>query len=150
MRLATDVDPQFAEQVSPRQLEQSIRRVLTAEGVGGLVEIGLTVTDDDGIRALNREYRGLDAPTDVLSFPLEGGTGEFVTPAGQARQLGDVVISYPRAEAQAGEYGHSRERELAYLAVHGVLHLLGYDHETEADRARMREREEAALHDLPR
>ncbi len=74
----------------------------------------------------------------------------FVTPPGQPRHLGDVVISFPRAAEQAVEYGHSLRRELAYLAVHGALHLLGYDHETEAEREVMRRKEEAALAEIPR
>ena len=87
----------------------------------------------------------IDRPTDVLSFALADGTDEFALPPGVPRELGDVVVSYPRAVAQAEEYGHSVERELAYLVVHGVLHILGHDHELPAEQAAMRAREEAAL-----
>lgn len=98
------------------------------------------------MRDLNRTQRGLDEPTDVLSFPLRDPTGlRFVLPPDQPIHLGDVVVSYPRALQQAHESGHSLQRELSYLVAHGVLHLLGYDHEVESDRKRMREREERAL-----
>ena len=93
-------------------------------------------------------YRGVDAPTDVLSFGDDDADDgpAFVRPPGTPRYLGDLAISYERAVAQAAEYGHSRERELAYLAVHGVLHLLGYDHERgPEDAAAMRAREEAVM-----
>lgn len=104
-----------------------VRGVLEAEGVGVPCEVSVLVTDDEGIRRLNRKYRGLDRPTDVLSFALEEGQ-----PAGEPLgrlALGDIVLSAQRAKAQAEEYGHSLERELAFLTVHAALHLLGYDHE---------------------
>jgi probable rRNA maturation factor len=126
----------------------------------GPVELSILITDDATLHTLNRDYRGVDAPTDVLSFASfiddEGqGEGEsgaqaaFVTPEGMACYLGDIAISYERVLAQAKEYGHSAERELAYLTAHGVLHLLGYDHERGLeDAAAMREREEAAMQAL--
>jgi len=101
---------------------------------------------DETIRTLNHEHRGKDAHTDVLSFPLHDPHGmRFVLPPGEPINLGDVVVSYPRAIEQASDFGHSPQRELAYLVAHGILHLLGYDHEAEADRQRMRQREEEAL-----
>jgi probable rRNA maturation factor len=118
---------------------------LAGEGVTGPVILTLTLVDDDEIRAINREHRRIDRPTDVLSFPLIDGTDGFALPPGAPRELGDVVVSYPRAVAQAEEYGHPVERELAYLVVHGVLHILGHDHEIPAEQAVMRAREEAAL-----
>lgn len=111
--------------------------------------ITLHLVTDDAIRKLNLEHRGQDAPTDVLSFPLqETGGDAFVLPPGQPVHLGDVVISHPRAVEQAHEFGHSVDREVAYLVAHGVLHILGYDHEDAADRERMRAKEEAALQPL--
>lgn len=108
--------------------------------------VAVHLVGDETIRALNTEHRSKDAVTDVLSFPLhEPG---FVLPPGEPAHLGDVVVSYPRAVAQADEYGHSVEREVAYLVAHGVLHVLGYDHEEEAERARMRQKEEEALQPL--
>lgn len=120
-------------------------------------EIGLSlvITDDRHIRELNRRFRGVDAPTDVLAFPLEreGERGEeessfIVAAEASAPYLGDVVISYPRAVLQAQEYGHSLERELSLLIIHGVLHLLGYDHADEEERARMWARQDDILRQL--
>jgi probable rRNA maturation factor len=114
---------------------------------GGDFTISLHLVGDSTIRALNAEHRGLDTHTDVLSFPLRA-LDDFVLPAHLPTNLGDVVVSYPRAVAQADEYGHSTDRELAYLVAHGVLHVLGYDHEEDADRMRMRRLEEEALQPL--
>jgi len=108
--------------------------------------LSLHLVSDEAIRALNREHRGKDAHTDVLSFPLhDPNEMGFVLPPGEPLNLGDVVVSYPRAVAQAHEFGHALDRELAYLVAHGVLHVLGYDHERDDDRMRMRQREEEAL-----
>lgn len=110
-------------------------------------EVSLLITDDEGIHELNRTYRGVDAPTDVLSFPLiDDDEGAVATDVGvEVPHLGDIVISWQRAMAQAEEYGHSLEREFAFLSVHGLLHLLGYDHETEEEARVMRDHEEAIL-----
>ena len=136
-------------------LRKAIRAVLNAEGVDRPCEIDVEITDDEGIRALNKEMRGVDAPTDVLSFPMfelkpgDKPSGRDADPATGLVPLGDMCISFERARAQAGEYGHSARRELAYLAVHSVLHLLGYDHLDEGPmKAQMREREEAVLGSL--
>jgi probable rRNA maturation factor len=106
--------------------------------------ITVHLVSDATVRALNAEHRGIDAATDVLSFPL-GQRVDFVLPPGEPIDVGDVVVSYPRAVQQAAEYGHSVDRELAYLVAHGVLHVLGYDHELEAGRRVMRQKEEEAL-----
>ena len=128
-----------------RTLRQVCEAALGGEGVTGQVVLTLTLVDDDEIREINRRHRNIDRPTDVLSFPLVDGTDAFALPPGAPRELGDVVVSYPRAVAQAEEYGHSVERELAYLVIHGVLHILGHDHHVPAEQAIMRAREEAAL-----
>lgn len=132
-----------------RALRTVCAAALEGEGVTGPVVLTLTLVDDDEIQEINREHRQVDRPTDVLSFSLvEGelnGTAAFALPPGVPRELGDVVVSYPRAVAQAEEYGHSVERELAYLVVHGVLHILGHDHAEPDEQAIMRAREEAAL-----
>jgi probable rRNA maturation factor len=107
--------------------------------------ISLHLVDNDTIRALNAQHRGVDVPTDVLSFPLGEG---FALPPEEPVHLGDVVVSYPKALAQAREYGHSLDREIAYLVAHGVLHVLGYDHERQADQLVMRQKEEEALQPL--
>ena len=99
-------------------------------------EISLTLVDDATIRQLNKAYRKLDRPTDVLSFALEEGDS-LPMPNEVLPLLGEITISVPRAKAQAVEYGHSFEREMAFLTAHGMLHLLGYDHQTELDTKRM-------------
>lgn len=127
-------------------VERAVRETLRAEGVAGPVEVGVLIADDARLHALNRDYRGVDAPTDVLSFGDDGATGPFVSQPEGPRYLGDIAISLERVLAQAAEYGHPPARELAYLAVHGTLHLLGYDHERSPDEAAaMRAREEAVL-----
>ena len=135
-------------------IRKAVRTALAAEGVEFPCEIDVLLTDDAGIHAINREQRGVDAPTDVLSFPafaLTPGTlpaAEDADPGGLV-PLGDMVLSMERVAAQAEEYGHSRRRELAYLVTHSVLHLLGYDHLDEGpQKARMRAREEAILAEL--
>ncbi|MBQ9347223.1 MAG: rRNA maturation RNase YbeY [Oscillibacter sp.] len=137
-------------------LRKCVRTALAAEGVDFPCEVDILVTGDEGIRDLNREQRGIDAATDVLSFPaLELRPGELpdpetdADPATSRVPLGDMAISMEHVTAQAKEYGHSNRRELGYLAVHSVLHLLGYDHMDEGEeKARMRAREEAILAEL--
>ena len=138
-------------------LRRVIPAALEAEGVPFPCEVDVLFTDDEGIHAINREQRDVDRPTDVLSFPmfnLTPGTPPTlddveVDPGTGLVPLGDMVLSLERAEAQGAEYGHGPEREAAYLAVHSVLHLLGYDHLDEGPRkAQMRAREEAILNGL--
>jgi probable rRNA maturation factor len=149
-----DVGEEFDAEVDRALIEQVVRRALTAAGASGPVEVSVVVTDDSTVQQLNRDYRGVDAPTDVLSFSqtevLTDAGEQFPTVPGEARLLGDVVISGDRVRAQAAEYGHSQRRELAYLTVHGLLHLLGYDHETDPERQVMRRAEENALESVPR
>ncbi len=127
--------------------------VLELEGFEGSAEVDVSFVNNDQIRAINREQRNLDVPTDVLSFPL-GTDGVYdQNPATGAYMLGDIVISLERAEAQAEEYGHSFQREVGYLTVHSMLHLLGYDHvDGGLEAVRMREREEKVMQSvgLPR
>lgn len=110
-------------------------------------EVSVTLVDDQAIQDLNREYRQVDRPTDVLSFPMEDDAtfpdGSEIVPL-----LGDVVISVPRAVTQAQEYGHSLEREIGFLATHGFLHLLGYDHDNAESEVRMFRRQEEVLSSL--
>lgn len=124
-------------------VERVVRAVLEQEGCRDGSEVSLLFTDDSYIRELNRNYRGIDSPTDVLSFALN--EGEPMPDEGEEDLLGDVVISLQAALRQGEEYGHGIKREVAYLTAHGVLHLLGYDHQDEESRAVMREKEEAAL-----
>ena len=136
-------------------LRKAVRTALAAEGVDFPCEVDILVTNDKEIHAMNREARQVDRPTDVLSFPafdLEPGElpgPEDADPGTGLVPLGDMMISLERVAAQAKEYGHSNRRELAYLTVHSVLHLLGYDHVDEGPmKAQMREREEAILAEL--
>lgn len=140
------VVPQYAASVDAALVERVVEQALRAEQVAGPVEISILIADDAELHRLNQMYRSVDAPTDVLSFAEEDDGGPFVRPPGAPRYLGDIAISWDRVVAQAAEYGHSRERELAFLVVHGILHLLGYDHERgPVDEANMRAREEAIL-----
>jgi len=112
-------------------------------------EVDITIVTDEEIHVLNRDYRGVDRPTDVLSFALDEGEEEPEILGSEAEHLlGDVIISAERAAAQAEEFGHGLKREIVYLAVHGLLHLLGYDHMVEEDKVVMRAREEATLREL--
>ena len=123
-------------------------RVVMRESDYDIGEVSLTVTDDAQMRAINLEHRGIDAATDILSFPMctfspyEDPDYEINPETGNLI-LGDLILSLPRAQAQAKEYGHSIQRELAFLTVHGMLHLLGYDHEL----GESQEREMFALQD---
>lgn len=117
------------------------------EGLEEALEVSVTFVDDNAIQELNRDYRGLDTPTDVLSFPQDDEGGFMVFPD-LPRVLGDIVISLERARQQAAEYGHGVEREVLYLAVHGFLHLLDYDHKSPGEQALMREKEEKVLGEL--
>ncbi len=131
------------------RLEQVITRVAEQVAVGQQLtrqaEVGVILVDNLQIRQLNRQYRGKDMDTDVISFALnDEEEGVPVHPAAHWL-LGDIYISLEKAAAQAAECGHSFEREVAYLTVHGLLHLLGYDHDTEQNRAEMRRMEEGIL-----
>ena len=136
-------------------IRRVIRTALEAEGVTLPCEVDVLVTSDSGIHELNLAQRGVDAPTDVLSFPAlelrpgEKPTAEDADPGTGLVPLGDMALSYERVAAQAKEYGHSNRRELAYLVTHSVLHLLGYDHLDEGEqKALMRAHEEAVMDKL--
>ena len=120
--------------------------VLTMEKFEGAAEVSVSFVDNEQIRQLNREFRDKDAATDVLSFPLgENGVYDYNNETG-AYMLGDVVLSIERAMEQAEQFGHSLQREIGYLTVHSVLHLLGYDHvDGGLEAVRMREKEEAVM-----
>ena len=137
----------------PTGLRMLIRRccnaVLRMEKFEGPAEISVTFVNNEQIHELNRQYRGKDMPTDVLSFPMgENGVYDVNHDTG-AKILGDIVISMEKAVEQAKRYDHSLEREVGYLTAHSMLHLLGYDHETSGlDRVRMREKEEQVMTQL--
>ena len=136
-------------------IRKVIRAALAAEGMTAPCEVNVLLTDDEGIHAINLDMRDVDRATDVLSFPefdLTPGElpdAEDADPGTGLIPLGDMVLSMEHVAGQAVEYGHSRKREMAYLVVHSVLHLLGYDHLDEGPQKRqMRAREEAILAEL--
>ncbi len=125
-------------------IRHTILETLDYEGMENDAEVSVTFVDDEGIRELNKKFRNMDKPTDVLSFPLLDYEGESEEPFFDelCHNLGDIVISLERAMAQANEFGHSFEREVAFLTAHSMLHLLGYDHElSDEDDADMRKRQ---------
>ena len=126
-------------------LTQAIKETIRLSGGPEEAEVSLMLVDDKRIHSLNQEYRGVDRPTDVLSFALQEDMEEEPDAVFEDDMLGDIVISAERAREQAEEYGHSFEREIVYLAVHGTLHLLGYDHEEEKDKQEMRSKEEEVM-----
>lgn len=136
-------------------IKNSISKALDAEGIDKPCLVSVMLTDDEGIHEINREFRGVDRATDVLSFPLNELTaGEFDEdacehdPESGSIMLGDMMISLERCEAQGDEFGHGFEREICYLTVHSVLHLLGYDHMDEGEmKAQMRAREKEIMGD---
>lgn len=127
-------------------LEQGISAAIVQAKGPEDAQVCLTLTNDARIRELNRTYREVDRPTDVLSFALQEQVEEEPDIFGfEDSVLGDIIISVERAREQALEYGHSFQREIVYLAVHGTLHLLGFNHETEAEKKAMRQKEEAVM-----
>ena len=139
-------------------IKKCINETLKAEGISIPCEINVLVTNDAGIHIINKESRDIDRPTDVLSFPmfqLEPGNPptdweDYRDPASGLVPLGDMCISLERAEAQAKEFGHSLRREVGYLTIHSMLHLLGYDHLDEGPmKAQMRGREEKIAASIP-
>lgn len=136
-------------------IKKAVAMALDAEEIAQSCIVSVMLTDDEGIRRVNREFRGIDSATDVLSFPLnELEAGHFEPelcerdPESGAVLLGDMMISVPRCEQQGREFGHGYEREIMYLTVHSVLHLLGYDHVDEGEmKKQMRQREKLIMHD---
>jgi probable rRNA maturation factor len=141
-------DDEFEGILDEVWLREVAMKSLTAEDQID-VEMGILITGQDKIRQLHKEYMGEDEPTDVLSFAMKEkgppGTPDFVFPAGEADHLGEVIISYSQAELQSGEHGHSVKKEVAILLIHGVLHLLGYDHDMPECQHKMQAREKAIL-----
>jgi probable rRNA maturation factor len=130
------IDEKYRDRVPAELLQVAAGAVINRHRVTESCELVVVVTDDEALHDLNLRFRGVDGPTDVLSF-ADATRGPFVSAPGFPCYLGDVVISLPRAEAQAAEGGHPLESELQVLVVHGVLHILGYDDEEPNDRARM-------------
>ncbi len=130
-------------------MRRAVEAALDYEGFENDCQISLTFTDNEKIRHLNNQYRSTDRETDVLSFPLVDFEGGEEPPADEPEvSLGDIVISLEKAAAQAEEYGHSFERETAFLCVHSMLHLLGYDHMEEEEETEMRRRQREILEQM--
>ncbi len=145
-------DEGFEDCLDEERLRKIIEAALKAENVGDNVEMSLLVTGQEKIHQLNKEYRGKDKPTDVLSFamqdelpPEDGEELTFIAPPDGIKHLGEIIISYPQAVIQAEEHSHSAEKEAAVLTVHGVLHLLGYDHIEDEEAEEMEAREKIIL-----
>ena len=130
-------------------LQGVAEQVLTARDAGSGVELGLVITSQERVRQLNRSYRGRDEPTDVLAFStveeIVTDSPPFVVPPDGVLHLGEVIIAYPQAVAQAEEHGHSIKKEITILIIHGVLHLLGYDDEKPDMEREMRAKEREIL-----
>ncbi|WP_099352227.1 rRNA maturation RNase YbeY [Fredinandcohnia onubensis] len=141
MRLEIDFNDEIGEvkEEECTLVQELLFLAADKEGVSEGTEVSVTFVDNERIKEINREYRDKDQPTDVISFAMEEmGEGE-ITIIGEdiPKVLGDIIISIPRAKEQAEDYGHSFARELGFLAVHGFLHLLGYDHMTKEDEEKM-------------
>ena len=142
----------YPEELSfPTEIEENVRAA--AEKVGELYgvengEVSVTLTNNDYLHQLNRKYRQIDRPTDVLSFALNESEEPDIENGPDINVLGDIILSVERAEEQAADYGHSLRREIAFLTVHGMLHLLGYDHMEEADRLEMEKEQRYVMEQL--
>ncbi len=132
MAINLNVSSEFCSPAEIQGLREAAEATLRHESVSERAGVSIVISDNDDIRALNRQFRHVDAPTDVLAFPTE-----FSDPESGASYLGDVIISYPRAQAQASEREHAVKAELQLLVVHGILHLLGYDHADPGQKMRM-------------
>jgi len=147
-QIAMFVGEEFRGVVDEGRVRRIAQTVLKAEGVAPPYEVGLVFTNSETVKQLNRDYRGVDEPTDVLAFymlPQKEVDDAFALPPDGVTRLGEVIISYPQAAEQAREQGHSPEKELALLIIHGILHLLGYDHEEPEGESKMRGRERELL-----
>jgi len=136
----------YGDLLSPVRITGVIRTALQYMERTG--QVTLVITDDEGIQELNRDFLEIDEPTDVLAFAAQEDSGPFVSAPEAGNYLGDVIISFPRAKAQAEEMGHPVELEINLLIVHGVLHLLGYDHSNEGEKAIMWAEQDTILRSL--
>jgi len=148
IQLSIRIERPYVGLVSRVWLRQAVKLTLVHTGMSSPVELGLVIAGDDTVHELNRSYRNVDSTTDVIAFALSerGANAEpFITPPDDVIHLGEVIISYPQAKRQAEERCHPLERELALLVAHGVLHLLGYDHELPEQAEKMRAMESRVL-----
>jgi probable rRNA maturation factor len=146
------IDDEFQGKVKKDWIMDITKSILESEKVTFPYEVGIVITGAETVRKLNRQYRNIDSTTDVLSFcllePADGISDIFQLPPNSENQLGDVVISFPQAVEQAAVQGHSVEKELTALLIHGLLHLLGYDHEKDEDKESMENLEKKLLNSL--
>lgn len=151
MQLGIQIDDRFQENLNKTWLSKIVEHCLKIKRFDYEVELSLLITGDETIRDLNQRYRGIDETTDVLSFALteEGSdVSQFIVPPDDIIHLGEVIISYPRAVMQAEKAGHGKEKEMALLIVHGILHLLGYDHDEPDREIEMKGLERKILDDI--
>ena len=155
MEISVLIEEDFEEQLETSWLQSIARQVLVVQDAGANAELGLVITSQQRVQELNRNYLGRDEPTDVLAFHMTPQAGEtvadvppFITPPDGMLHLGEVIISYPQAVIQAEERQHSVKKELAILIIHGVLHLLGYDHAEPEQQRQMSARETQILGSL--
>jgi len=139
------IRPTLGTKVDAGELRRTVQLALEIEQSPSHVSLAVVITDDQEIQALNRQFRDVDAPTDVLAFADDETGQAFVDGSDEPPYIGDVIVSLPRAREQAAEHGHSTTEELRLLVVHGVLHLLGYDHATPSEQAAMWARQDAIL-----
>lgn len=152
MKIFIDCNNEQDKLAPPEDMEQLIEKctaaALAEEDIEDDAEVSVTLVDNERIREMNAEFRGIDHETDVLSFPLGDEEGFEVDPDADAILLGDIVISLEKAQSQAEEYGHSFGREVAFLITHSLFHLLGYDHMTEDEEKEMFAKQEKVLQRL--
>lgn len=150
--IAISVESKFRGLIDQDRVRGIAQAVLEGEQVAPPYQVSLVFTDSETVRKLNLDYRGLDEPTDVLAFYMlsqKSANDFFALPPDGVTRLGEVIIAYPKAVEQAKEEGHSTDRELALLVVHGLLHLLDYDHEEPEQEAEMRAKERELLEKCP-
>ena len=152
MKLGIQIDKEFRKQLDQEWLQRVVEQSLTIQDFDSEVELSLVVTGDEMVQRLNQQYRGIDEPTDVLSFALierrPGDDISFINPPDGVLHLGEVIISFPQAVRQAEENNQGVKRELDLLIVHGVLHLLGYEHDEPDREQEMRALEEKVLSEI--
>jgi probable rRNA maturation factor len=141
--ISIQITDRFLAQVDPLKIKRAIDQAINHVAASMQVSLTVVFEEDERLQQLNKQYLGIDAPTDVLSFPAD-----YLDPETKIRYLGDILISVPRALEQATSGGHSLDEELQLLVVHGILHLLGYDHVEDGEKEVMQETQSAILHQL--
>jgi len=133
----------YTQEIEPGLIEKTVLAIIKHENLSSEVDVSIVLESDEGIQKLNAQFRGIDSPTDVLSF-----SSDDIDPETGQRYLGDIIISYPRAMAQAELAGHSVKNEVQLLIIHGMLHLMGYDHDTETNKKDMWQKQDKLLKNL--